>query len=104
MRYLKSASFKSKMISKQFNNKFNAELYKSKIIFFLDLASSMFIFIFIDGSFIHWYISTNFNVYPCYRKTSNISRISVGNTIVDNSDVVGALPVGAAPTTSSFST
>ena len=39
-----------------------------------------------------------------YRKTSNISRTLVGNEIVDNSDVVGALPVGAAPTTSSFST
>ena len=39
-----------------------------------------------------------------YRKTSNISRTSVGNIIVDNSDVVGAPPVGAAPTTSSFST
>ena len=40
----------------------------------------------------------------CYRKTSNISRTLVGNKIVDNSDVVGASPVGAAPTTSSFST
>ena len=39
-----------------------------------------------------------------YRKTSNIRRILVGNKIVDNSDVVGASPVGAAPTTSSFST
>ena len=39
-----------------------------------------------------------------YRKTSNISRTLVGNKIVDNSDVVGATPVGAAPTTSSFST
>ena len=39
-----------------------------------------------------------------YRKTSNISRTSVGNKIVDHSDVVGASPVGAAPTTSSFST
>ena len=39
-----------------------------------------------------------------YRKTSNISRTLVGNKIVDNSDVVGALPFGAAPTTSSFST
>ena len=29
-----------------------------------------------------------------YRKTSNISRTLVGNTIVDNSDVVGASPVG----------
>ena len=39
-----------------------------------------------------------------YRKTSTISRTLVGNKIVDNSDVVGASPVGAAPTTSSFST
>ena len=39
-----------------------------------------------------------------YRKTSHISRTFVGNKIVDNSDVVGASPVGAAPTTSSFST
>ena len=37
-------------------------------------------------------------------KTPNISRTLVGNKIVDNSDVVGASPVGAAPTTSSFST
>ena len=39
-----------------------------------------------------------------YRKTSCISRTLVGNKIVDHSDVVGASPVGAAPTTSSFST
>ena len=39
-----------------------------------------------------------------YRKTSNISRTPVGNKIVDHSDVVGASPVGAAPTTSSFLT
>ena len=39
-----------------------------------------------------------------YRKTSNISRTLAGNKIVDNSNVVGASPVGAAPTTSSFST
>ena len=38
-----------------------------------------------------------------YRQTSNISRI-LGNEIVDQSDVVGASPVGAAPITSSFST
>ena len=31
-------------------------------------------------------------------------RTLVGNWIVDHSDVVGASPVGAAPTTSSFST
>ena len=34
---------------------------------------------------------------------SNIRR-TLGNKIVDHSDVVGASPVGAAPTTSSFST
>ena len=39
-----------------------------------------------------------------YRKTSNIRRALVCNKIVDHSDVVGASPVGAAPTTSSFST
>ena len=39
-----------------------------------------------------------------YHKTSNIRRTLVGNKIIDNSDVVGASPVGAAPTTSSFST
>ena len=39
-----------------------------------------------------------------YRQTSNIRRTWVGNKIVDHLDVVGASPVGAAPTTSSFST
>ena len=39
-----------------------------------------------------------------YRKVSNISRTLVDNKIVDHSDVVGASPVGAVPTTSSFST
>ena len=39
-----------------------------------------------------------------YRKSCNISRTLVGNKNVDQSDVVGALPVSAAPTTSSFST
>ena len=49
------------------------------------------------------------NIFICcelfiYRKNSNINRTTVGNKIVDNSDVVGASPAGAAPTTSSFST
>ena len=38
-----------------------------------------------------------------YRKTSNISG-TLGYKIVDQSDIVEASPVGAAPTTSSFST
>ena len=41
---------------------------------------------------------------PVPRQTSNISRTLVGNESVDHSDVVGAPPVGAAPTTASFST
>ena len=39
-----------------------------------------------------------------YRRVSNIRCTLVGNKIVDHSGVVGASPVGAAPTTSSFST
>ena len=39
-----------------------------------------------------------------YRQVSSISGILVGDKNVDHSDVVGAPPVGAAPTTSSFST
>ena len=43
-------------------------------------------------------------LFQAYRKTSNIRRTLAGNKIVDHSDVVGASPVGAAPTASSFST
>ena len=39
-----------------------------------------------------------------YHQVSNISCTLEGIDIVDHSDVVGASPVGAAPTTSSFST
>ena len=39
-----------------------------------------------------------------YHQTSNISHTLVGNKLVDHLDVVGASPVGAAPTTSSFLT
>ena len=38
-----------------------------------------------------------------YHQFSNIRRTLAGNKIVDHSDVVRALPVSAAPTTSSFS-
>ena len=37
-----------------------------------------------------------------YCQISNISGTLAGNKIVDHSDVVGASPVGAAPTTSSL--
>ena len=39
-----------------------------------------------------------------YHQTCNISSTLVENKTVDHSDVVGATPVGAAPTTSLFST
>ena len=44
------------------------------------------------------------SVLLTYRPTSNIRRTLISNKIVDHSDVGGASPVGAAPTTSSFST
>ena len=47
--------------------------------------------------------STAEELLMIYPQTSNISHSLVGNKIVDHSDVVGASPVGAAPTTSSFS-
>ena len=65
-----------------------------------------------DGSFrqpivtngISWANGLTIGEWETYRKFSNISRTLVGNKIVDRSDVVGASPSGAAPTTSSFST
>ena len=44
------------------------------------------------------------NGYATYCQISNISCTLMGYKIVDYSDVIGASPVGAAPTTSSFST
>ena len=55
---------------------------------------------------IAWYISYDIPVAVeyAYRQTPNINRTLVGNEIVDHSDVVGASPVGCAPTLSPFST
>ena len=39
-----------------------------------------------------------------YRLTSIRRHSLLGNKIVDHSDVIGASPVGAAPTTTSFTT
>ena len=44
------------------------------------------------------------SINSMYRQTSNISRTLEDNKLVDHSDVVGASPIGAAQTTSSFST
>ena len=42
-------------------------------------------------------------VTDTYCQTSSVRCTLVGNKIADHSDVVGALPIGTAPTTSSFS-
>ena len=47
---------------------------------------------------------SNMHAVLFYPQSSFISCTLVGNDIVHHSDVVGVLPVGAAPTTSSFST
>ena len=39
-----------------------------------------------------------------YRQTSYVRRSLVDNKLADHPDVIGASPVGAAPTTSLFST
>ena len=54
--------------------------------------------------FVKQIIPESCSAHSKYRKDSNISHTLVGNRIVDHSDVVGASPVGAAPTTSSLST
>ena len=51
-----------------------------------------------------WFGTPSLEKMNVYRQVSNISRTLVSNKIVDHSDVVGASPVGAAPTASSFST
>ena len=62
----------------------------------------LLVFSFVDYRIAPWTPFTKLGL--TYRKTSNIRRPFVGNKIVDHSDVVGASPVGAAPTKSSFST
>ena len=49
-------------------------------------------------------LSKAVRLFNSYRKTSNIRHTFTDNKLVDHSDVVGASPVGAALTTSSFST
>ena len=49
-------------------------------------------------------IQFHYYAFSKYRQVSNISRTLWGNKIGDHSDIVGASPVGAAITTSSFST
>ena len=50
------------------------------------------------------YKTQNIECRHIYPQPSNKIRMLVGNKIVDHSDVIGASPVSATPTTSSFST
>ena len=49
---------------------------------------------------INWQI--NQPDFDYYRQISHIRHTLIENKIVNHSDIVGASPVGAAPTTSSF--
>ena len=60
--------------------------------------------IYLGKCFSYCLLNTLERKHRVYRKVSNIRRTLVSNKIVYHSDVVGASPVGAAPTTSSFST
>ena len=51
-----------------------------------------------------WFEKSSIDFFHDYRQVPNIGRTLISNKIVDHSDVIGASPVGTAPTTSSFST
>ena len=70
------------------------------------LATQQYVLIDFMIIFHNFTLSVYLNIYLncAYRQVFNISRTLVGNKIVDHADVVRAIPVGAAPTTSSFST
>ena len=58
----------------------------------------------IDMALMQYVLDFIFRLIHDYCQTSNIRGTFEYNKIVDHSDVVGPLPLGAAPTTSSFST
>ena len=67
----------------------------SKILYYIGTTSKR-------SANIQWY--TTVAGYNVYSHNSNINRTLVANKLFYHSDVDGASPVGAAPTTSSFST
>ena len=79
-----------------------------KITVMVSLLSLSFAFIHNNLIFIHTGHYNSIFFFSCYkyyyRQVSDISCTLEGKKIVNHSDVVGASPVGAAPTTSSFST
>ena len=75
-------------------------IYASRGLNELNIVQGYFIQLFWTIIYTCWLYHVCWIVY--YDKVSNIRRTLVGNKIVDHSDVFGASPVGAAPT--SFST
>ena len=82
--------------------------FKFEANFLRDCFSTMGIIYTILWMLMAWCFSTRPSgatvLTNTYRQVSNIRRTLVGSKIVDHSGVVGALPVGTAPTTSSFLT
>ena len=85
------------------------------IIWFTSLQTKLFVMILLDSpkksNYVNMILSVGVGnlgyISPpeiAYRQISNKRRTLEGTSFVDHSDVVGASPVGAAPTTSSFST
>ena len=79
--------------------------FKIEYLHGIQLTSGFFLVFF---SFFFWHLAAGGHIrkYPSiiYRQIFDVICALVGNKIVDQSDVVGASPVGAAPTISSFST
>ena len=73
------------------------ENWYQKLSFITKLYQPTNVYVYVFG------VGTHFD-NNIYCQVSNIRHTLVGNKIVDHPDVVGASPVGAAPTTSSFST
>ena len=67
--------------------------HKPHEVLFMKVLKYVYIYNILSRSEIH-------EAIRIYRQISNIRRTLVGNTLGDHSDVVGASPVGAAPTTS----
>ena len=83
--------------------------FESNILYVVNGLFSLLLLVFYFHLHYHYYMFLyNYFFLVCSqlkcnnRQTSNINVTLVGNNDVDHSDVVGAPPVGAAPTTSSF--
>ena len=93
---------------------FRTKLKKKKMetyeLFFPNHCSAMSLYmVYVSKCRLAYWRTFSLPGYCClctetYCRSFNITGTSVGNIMVDHSDVVGASPVGAAPTTSSFST